>query len=518
MDNRTDAEKESSQYFSRWEHTGNAVQQRLKVGPKKAIYKTISEAEAIAMAQAGETIAAPVMVTQDEKKAITFQEFNRLFESGVGDPSAFRLVKRSPWALRCIEIKAKSLASIPWDLWSGDSPVAENHEYRRLLREVNPEMNWQDLASATESDMNVFGQAFWLKLGGGKLLQRLNPATIDVIADKNGIREFRPHGGGRAYPRNVVVYFHTYNPEDDFGGMSPLESVRAPIEVEVAANNHLKEFFQNKAMPDYIMSLETNNTNEIKRISDQWKREFSGSSRQHKTGWVGGGAKPNQIGYAPKDLALAEVRAEARRQICAGFGVPPALVAAWEAANYATIREQRQSLYTEVLFPSARYMAGVINAELSPLFGDVEFRWDFTKVDAMQDTEDARTKRLVWLVDGRIIKPEVAAAELGYDPDDVPEPMPAPEFGRSSDNNNNIGRATSPPPHSDDRKSEAALRKWRRKSLNRLRDGKGADCDFESQFISETLSGAIKGQLEGIETPDGVHEVFEGAVVWREYP
>ncbi len=512
-DNRTDVEKEHSEYFSHWEHTGNAVQQRLKVGPRQAVYKTISETEAVVLAQAGESFDLPVMVTQDAKKAITFQEFNRLFESGVGDPSAFRLVKRSPWALRCIEIKAKSLASIPWDIWSGDSPVADTHPYKRLLREVNPEMNWQDLASATESDMNVFGQAFWLKLGQGQLLQRLNPATIDVISDKAGISLFRPRNGGRPYPRGAVVYFHSYNPEDDFGGMSPLESVRDPIEVEVAANNHLKQFFSNRAMPDYIMSLATNNTNEIKRIADQWKREFSGSGNQHKTGWVGGGAKPNQVGYAPKDLALAEVRAEARRQICAGFGVPPALVAAWEAANYATIREQRQSLYTEVLFPSARYMAGVINAELSPLFEGVEFRWDFTKVDAMQDTEDARTKRLVWLVDGKIIKPEVAAAELGYDPDDVPEPMPIPDFG---DNNNNVGRATSPPPHSDERKSDAALHKWRRKSLNRLRDGKPATCEFESDYVSEVLNDAIKTQLEDTKTPEDVHEVFEGA--WLTYP
>jgi hypothetical protein len=279
--------------------------------------------------------------------------------------------------------------------------------------------------------------------------------------------------------------------------------------VEISANKHLKEFFDNRAMPDFIMSLETNNTNEIKRIADQWKREFSGSGNQHKTGWVGGGAKPNQIGYAPRDLALAEVREEARRQICAGFGVPPALVAAWEAANYATIREQRQSLYTEVLFPEARYMAGVLNAELIP--PELEFRWDFTKVDAMQDTEDARTKRLVWLVDARVIKPEIAAEELGYDPADVPEPLPEPSFGDSSDNNNNIGRATSPPPTSDERKTESALRKWRRKVLNRLRDGKSALCNFESEYVSPILGEAIKTQLEDVSTPEEAHEVFEGA-------
>ena len=506
MDNRTDADKMKSEYFSHWEYTGNGIQKRLQTGPRQAIYKAISEKDATALAQAGETIDAPVMVTGT--KAITFQEFSRQ----QAQKSAFHLVKRSPWALRCIDIRAKSLASIPWDVWEGDSPVEDTHPYKQLLIEVNPEMNNPDLLAATESDLNVFGQAFWKKIGGGpSFLQRINPAMMKVISDDKGVAGFQQTPDTTLIPRNKVIFFHNYDPENDFGGLSPLNSVKDPLEVEIAANEHLKDFFDNRAMPDLIMSLETNNTNEIKRIADQWKREFSGSGKQHKTGWVGGGAEPNEIGYAPRDLALAEVREEARRQICAGFGVPPALVAAWEAANYATIREQRQSLYTEVLFPEARYMAGVINAELSPLFGDVEFRWDFTKVDAMQDTEDARTKRLVWLVDGRVIKPEVAALELGYDSEDVPEPLPVPEFGGSADNNNNIGRASSPPPTSDDRKTENALRKWRRKALNRLRDGKDALCNFESEFVAPILSDAIKVQLENAKTPEEVHDVFEDA-------
>ena len=92
--------------------------------------------------------------------------------------------------------------------------------------------------------------------------------------------------------------------------------------------------------------------------------------------------------------------------------------------------------------------------------------------------------------------------------------MEMPDF--SPNNNNNIGRASSPPPVSDDRKSEAALRKWRRKALNRLRDGKAAICDFESDYISKVLSDAIKTQLEDTKTPEDVHEVFEGA--WLVYP
>ena len=94
--------------------------------------------------------------------------------------------------------------------------------------------------------------------------------------------------------------------------------------------------------------------------------------------------------------------------------------------------------------------------------------------------------------------------------------MPVPNFGPN--NNNNIGRPTQPPPAQETNKTESALRKWRRKALNRLRDGKEASCDFESVYISETLNEAIKTQLEDVDSPDGVHEIFESAITWREYP
>ena len=68
-----------------------------------------------------------------------------------------------------------------------------------------------------------------------------------------------------------------------------------------------------------------------------------------------------------------------------------------------------------------------------------------------------------------------------------------------------------PRPTSDDRKTENALRKWRRKALNRLRDGKDALCNFESEFVAPILSDAIKVQLENAKTPEEVHDVFEDA-------
>ena len=50
------------------------------------------------------------------------------------------------------------------------------------------------------------------------------------------------------------------------------------------------------------------------------------------------------VSFSPDKLALEGIRAEARRSICAAFGVPPTVANASDQGSYATADEQRQSL------------------------------------------------------------------------------------------------------------------------------------------------------------------------------
>jgi hypothetical protein len=228
------------------------------------------------------------------------------------------------------------------------------------------------------------------------------------------------------------------------------------------------------------------------------------------------------VGYAPRDLALKDIREEARREICAAYGVPPALVGAWEAANYATIREQSQSLYTKTINPGASYIEGVINAELASEFeAGLEFRFRFDDLPELQETINDRAKRLVWMKEAGVLKAEVVAVEMGYEAEDVPETPPAP---KPSDNNNlaSVGSRAGDTLREEKKtastKTESALRKWRRKCLNRLKNDQDAACDFVSEYVSDILTASIQGQLDDAETPKEVHEIFENAVVWSDYP
>ncbi len=519
---------EDSKLFSHWDYTGNRAQKALKIGPKKAFYHNYEASELRAAFDAGESVELDMsrLVKVTDRKAIPVHQWMLNYaEESLSSPAG--LVAQSPWAFRCIDIKSKTMAAIPWGIFKDGEEVEGPNDYKDRLEKVNPEMNWPDLAMATAADLDVYGKAFWLKVRNDSQvigLRRLNPSTIKIDADERGIKQFNqvlPKGGTNEFTRQDVVFFHLYDAENDFGGVAPLQVAKRAIKIDLAADSHLEEFFLNKAMPDYIMSLETTNVEEIKRVAEAWKREFAGKGSQHKTGWVGGGATPHQVGYAPDELALKEVRDETRKQICSSFGVPPALVGATEAANYATIREQRQSLYTEIQIPTAKYIEGVINAELSPEFeGGYEFQWKMDEIPVMQEEVNSRAKRLTWLKEAGIIKPEVAALEMGYIEADVPEPAAIPTA-----RNNNFAKETVDVRDSlrEEKKglmnkTEKALRKWRQKCKNNLQKGKKALCTFTSVYVDDTLTEAIKAQLEDAEDLDAVYDVFEQAILWRNYP
>lgn len=531
-DERTDAEKEQSPYFSHWAYEGNWLQRRFEFGPRKAVFKAMTDEEANVIARiiADESaevnlIPSGVMVGTGAK-AIQWNSFWANFvEQGNSNQG---LLRKSPWAFRCVEIRSKAMAAVPWGIFDGDREVPD-HPLAVLLREVNPELNWHELVISTIADMDVFPGAYWRKNpanGRPKFLERINPAIIEPDADKTGIKGYKNTEAGPGWNKKEIIYFHGYDPNDDTRGIPRLEVAKRAIEIEVEADRHLSQFFKNRAMPDYVMSLETTNPQELKRVSDFWKKEFGGNN-QHKTGFVGGGGKPYEMGYAPDKLALEQVRAEARREICAAFGVPPALVGAWEAANYATIREQRQSLYTEGLMPDGEKMAGTLNAELAPLFGDnVEFRWKWDELPALQETVDDKAKRYSWLVQAGILKAETAALDLGFKKTDVPEEKP-------NQPNGNIGRQIQPPtvgapsvsPNgggqfaaeaNQQRKASSEadedLGKWRRKALRFVKQGKDPSGPFISDTISPAVLGAIEGQLEGATTREEVIRIFDEAL------
>ena len=74
------------------------------------------------------------------------------------------------------------------------------------------------------------------------------------------------------------------------------------------------------------------------------------------------------------------------------------------------------------------------------------------------------------------------------------------------------------PEREPDDRMQDEIRRWKRKASKRVKDGKSASCEFESDIIPESVNGAILGSLDACKTLEDVTAVFNNALEWVEYP
>ena len=427
---------------------------------------------------------------------------------------------KSSWAYRCVMIRANALAAVEWEIQQPDGTAVPQHEIDTLLREINKDANWHDMIRALEADLNIYAHAYLLKIGKGKtpkFLKRLNPYTMKRMYDaKVGLVGFEQWIDGKKFAdfsRKEIIYFHFYHPTEDFGGLSPTHMAKGAIDAESNAEKYVSAFFANYALPAAILETDAYiDQGEAEGIVAKFRRKFLGADKQHKIALLDRGTKVKELGWPLKELALAEVRNEARRTICAAYGVPPILVGAWEAANYATADAAKKSLYTETMIPQGDYISGVLNAELVPHFGEnIKHVFRYDRLPAMQEDEGKRAQRYALLVEKRVITAAAAAERLGFTPEETgtgpvvfqPGAFPTQETEKPVEKRTAL---------------QLDLDKWCRKALKRVKEGKPANVKFESEHIPLALGEAIAGSLETAETQKEVRAVFSSAFDYEHFP
>lgn len=435
-----------------------------------------------------------------------------------------------PLVFRAVRLRADSVSGVPVRITMGESDNEIDWPYPEPLHTLL----WRASAS-----LDLAGAGYWEILANAASYQKdvryrnPNDIAVEYLRGTKQI-QFKQNSTGAKWVNTPdkadfqMVYFAEYDPSQDIlPGVAPAETALANARLLRYMAKFAGAFFEGGAMPVTMLAMENVSDEERKRVETWFKRSITTIKNAFRVLGVRAGAvTPSVLTPPMKDLVIPELHSQARREVALAFGIPQTMLE--DAANYATAKEHRLSFYEDTIKPRANMMADVINAQLLAKDG-LKLAFDFEELSIFQEDETERASSLSSLTSAGV--PLTLAMDiLGYDLTDEQLAMLAEEQVRKEQAaealRERLAQAQQQPnqppnngPEEDaDNDMERDMRRWLRKASKRVKDGKTAAVDFESDFIPAGIAGAVHGALEACATVEDVKSVFDGALAWRGYP
>ena len=286
------------------------------------------------------------------RKSFLSPTYSEIFPDGYTLPSPsqgaydayLKTYADSAWVFNCVQRITQDIGSAPIALYDKNDDTIYVHPALDLLYKVNEQMTLADLLEWTQGGMELTGNAYW-KLEGQNArgvpsaIWPLIPSHIEILkSDKPGefIKGYKYTANGKpvVFSPEEIIHFKTFNPMDYHYGMAPLAAARMGIDTHSAGSKWNLNFLKRSARPDITITVPHALTPEQRnRMREAWNQQHKGEGNSHGVAFLERGAKPEIIGVSQKDMDFILQTKMSREDICAVFGVPPAMVGLFEYAN-----------------------------------------------------------------------------------------------------------------------------------------------------------------------------------------
>jgi len=392
-------------------------------------------------------------------------------------PMIYRAVKMRCDALSSVGVKISTLA--------GDEA---EWPYKCDLR---------DLIWKTEAALLGNGRAVILKLKNRvKILdlQWLNPFSIVVTHDN--LRGLIFSQAGQSWPEEDIIYIKEFSYNDDLTtGASTVMACLNDAALMNYQTRFASRFFEFGGMPIMLVSSEGKNIDkdEQDRMQSFFNKLASGVSNAWRALVTRSKLTPEVVSQDLDKMTMPELYAQATKNIANAFGIPVNMFSGDD--NYASADSHRMQFWQDTVRPRGRIIEAAFNRQLfAPLGLQMEFLFD--ELDIFQEDEEKRAGAFKMYVEAGL-NPAAVVEMLGIETSsDIPliveEPKAEPEDEAPAN------------------ALDAEMGKWQKKAIKRVKEGKCADCSFESEIIPAGMIDEIHAALKLCYTADEVSAVFEG--------
>lgn len=197
------------------------------------------------------------------------------------------------------------------------------------------------------------------------------------------------------YQPEYIIHMKTPNPSNPFRGKSVVEAAATTIDTSNQAQEFLKVFFDNAAVPNFALSSDQRITDEdVKRIQRQLRSKYGGVRNAFKTMILGGGLKPVTIQQTGQQMQLIELLDSTRDTIMAMFKNTKSSLGIVDDVNRANAEASLLSWKESVIRPKMQRITDTLNEFLVPSFGSNLVLGFCDPVPESEDEDIAKIKDL----------------------------------------------------------------------------------------------------------------------------
>lgn len=365
-----------------------------------------------------------------------------------------------------IRIRAEAMSSVPWKAQrrtgrTEAQPVDSTHPLQRLLDQPNPWYSGAQLRRATETNLCLWGRAFWSienQPNGDTEIWPLRPDRMTPIPGRPGSPShidgylYRSLSGDKMYLPEEVEMFLFYNPLQERTGLSPIAPMRLSADMGIDAIRYNRATLRNNAIPDYILLADSEMTDaNVEEFYRRWEARFQGPNRANRPGIASFIRDVKPLAFSNREMEFKESLRWTVKDAARVYGVPEVMMAELEFATLANMENLERLFWRATMVPELNLYREQMTGSLLPKLGFASLQIDFdtTNIDALNEGRAERVKREGDFLDRGVVTINEVRRSYGL-PDvtwgNQPTPRPAPAPTPPHDHPSARAGLTSPTP------------------------------------------------------------------------
>lgn len=258
------------------------------------------------------------------------------------------------WVYACATKRAQSVAKAKFRLFrrnaSDDYTELDDHSALMILERPNPLETKYQYLFRTILHMDLTGDAYsYIVRDGAKRVRELwslQPEFMTVIPNTDGTVSYYELDYGNGTPivefsPNDIIHYKHPSPIDPYYGASVVMAVAQSVDINDFQHNYQRNFYRRSALPPAVLESDSKLDDQtVQRLRKNFDSVYGGEENAGRTLILENGLKYKTLGVNPKDLDWLATNRYTLQEICAIFGVPPAMLGIVEDVNRANAESQ----------------------------------------------------------------------------------------------------------------------------------------------------------------------------------